>query len=1041
MLRTLNFRLQFLLVLVALPGLVAVILQTLAERDMAIEAYRKESHLVAEDLAATQREIIQSTRQFLEELAQADPVQDPSDPACGAFVAELLPFEIAYVNLGVPRADGALLCNALPMTHSVNVADRAYFRRAVDGRMFSVGTFQTDRAAGVTSVNFAYPVEPRGASGPVAGAVVAVVSLGWWGQRLGAQDLPEGAIALILDREGTIVAQHPPSLGALGQSLASLDVLGTRAEAAKGEPVRGRDGVRRVVSRSVLFEDGAGHAVRVVIGIPVEEALRRADANALLRFLLLGGALVLVWSMAMGLLTRDVLRPLAALTGAVRELEAGQSGEGEARMTARVQEFRHLSSRFETMAGARRAAEESEAQRARELEALLDAVPDLYFRMDADTRILDYRASNGSDLLLLPETFMGRRMEEMLPGRALELFTENMARHAETREIVSWEYPLEIDGRPLEFEARACPVKGADETILVVRNITGRRRAEEGLRLAAMVFENSSEGMIVVDPDGRITSVNPAVSEQTGHRADKLVGMRFSKLVPREHRDRLARRLAGLTRAPGDREAGGWSGELAFRHAEGGQFPVWLSINLVEADSFAPRRFVILSRDMTDLYEANETIWHQAHFDSLTELPNRVSLAEGLGRAIAEAQDQGEEVALLYLDLDRLKQVNDRMGHTGGDLVLAELAARLRDTVEPEDLVARQGGDEFIVVLTGPDVGLRADRMAEALVAAVSAPYPMGGQEAHMSCSLGIALFPQDAGDGEALLQAADLAMYSAKLAGGNRSRRYSAKIGEVAQDRLHLMEDLNGALARDEFELHFQPIVELGSGAMVKVEALIRWNHPRLGLIGPDRFIPLAEEARLVGAIGDWVLARSCAALPRLRQRFGDGLKLCLNVSPVQLTEPQDSMAGWADCLAEAGLEPGAIVAEITESTLLGTNPKVAERLGQMRQMGMQLALDDFGTGYATLQHCLSYEFDVLKIDRAFVKDLPDKPAARILCETILDLARRLDAQVIAEGIETPAQRRFLSAHPGLCGQGFLFAVPLTLEECLTLPRRFPIV
>lgn len=1039
MLRTLNFRLHFLLVLVALPGFVAVVLQTLSERDMAIEAYRKESHMVAEGLAATQRKIIQSTREFLQELAEADAVQDPSDPECGAFLADLLPLERAYVNLGVPRADGELLCNALPMDRPVNVADRPYFRHAVDGRTFSIGSFQTDRAAGVASVNFAYPVEPQGAAGPVAGAAVAVVSLGWWGQHLGAQDLPDGAIALILDGAGTIVAQHPGNLEALGHSLATLNVLGARSEAAQGAPVRGGDGIRRVVSRSVLFQDGSGQAIRVVIGIPVEEALQRANSTAVLRFLLLGGVLILVWSMAMALLNRDVLRPLAALTHAVRDLEEGQPGEGDARMAARVQEFRHLGSRFETMAGARRAAEEGEAQRARELEALLDAVPDLYFRLDADWRILDYRASARSDLFLPPDTFMGQRMDEMLPGRALELFRENMARYDETREVVTWDYPLEIDGRPLEFEARACPVKGADETILVIRNITERRRAEEGLRLAAMVFENSSEGMIVVDPDGRITSVNPAVSAQTGFRADKLVGTRFAKLVPREHRDRLARHLAGLTRIQGDREAAGWSGELAFRHAEGGLFPVWLSINLVEADSFAPRRFIILSRDMTDLYEANETIWHQAHFDSLTELPNRVSLAEGLGRAIARAQDLGEEVALLYLDLDRLKQVNDRMGHSGGDLVLSELAARLRDTVEPEDLVARQGGDEFIVVLTGPDAAQRADPVADALVAAVSAPYRVGGQEAHMSCSLGVATYPRDAGDGEGLLQAADLAMYAAKLAGGNRARHFSAKIGEVAQDRLHLMEDLDEALAQDQFELHFQPVVELDSGAVVKVEALIRWNHPRLGLIYPDRFIPLAEEARMVGAIGDWVLARACAALPQLRARFGDGLKLCLNVSPVQLSEPEDVMAGWADRLAEAGLEEGAIVAEITESALLGSNARVAERLARLRQMGLQLALDDFGTGYASLQHFLTFDFDVLKIDRAFVTDLPDAPAARILCETMLDLARRLEARVIAEGIETPAQRRFLARYPGLCGQGFLFSPPLSLQDCLTLPRRFP--
>ena len=1046
MLRSLNFRLHFLLVLVALPGLVAVILQTLSERDMAIESHRSQSRLVAAELATTQRQIIQSTRRFLEELAQAEAVQDPSDPACGAFLAELLPFEPGYVNLGVPRADGQLLCNALPMSGPVNVADRPYFRRAVDQRVFSVGTFQRDRAAAVTSVNFAYPVEPTGPGGPVAGAVVAVMSLDWWGTRLGAQSLPEGTIAVILDGQGTVVAQYPASLALLGRHASDLDLLGDPAAAPTGgepgELWRGADALRRVISRSVLFQDGDGNTVHAVIGLPVEAALRQADSFALLRFLLLGGALLLVWSFAMGLMTRDVLRPLSALTQAVRDMEHGLAGGRlGGQVTSRVSEFLQLTERFETMADARRAAEEAETAHARQLEALLDAVPDLYFRLDADTTVLDFRSSARSDLLFPPETFMGERMDQFLPGRAGELFDENFARHQQTREVVTWDYPLEVNGRPQEFEARACPVEGTQETILVVRNISERRRAEEGLRLAGMVFENSSEGMIVVDPDGCITSVNPAVSVQTGHAASRLVGMRFIQLVPREHRDRLARHLAGLTRAPGNREAAGWNGELAFHHAEGGQFPVWLSINLVEADSFSPRRFVILSRDMTDLYEANETIWHQAHFDSLTELPNRVSLAEGLGRAIARAQDAGEEVALLYLDLDRLKQVNDRMGHSGGDLVLAELAARLRDTVEPEDLVARQGGDEFIIVLTGPEAGLRAPAMAEAIVAAVAAPYAVGGQQAHMSCSLGVAIYPHDAGDGAALLQAADLAMYAAKLAGGNRARRFSVKLGEVAQDRLHLMEDLDEALARDQFELHFQPIVELHSGAVVKVEALIRWNHPRLGLIYPDRFIPLAEEARMVGAIGDWVLARACAALPRLRARFGEALKLCLNVSPVQLTEPQDSMSGWAVQLAEAGLEPGAIVAEITESALLGSNAMVADRLAQLQQMGLHLALDDFGTGYATLQHFLTYDFDFLKIDRAFVKDLPDAPAARILCETMLDLARRLDAQVIAEGIETPAQRQFLSAYPGLCGQGFLFSPPLSLTDCLALPRRFPIV
>ena len=1047
MLRTLNYRLHFLLMLVALPGLIAVFLQTLSERDSAIEDYRIQSDQIALNMVEAQLEIIEETQQFLIELSRMDAVKTPADPACSALLADLLPLKPIYVNLGVPGTDGQLLCNALPMTRPVNVADRPYIRRALDDGVFSVGTFQIDRMVGTSSLNFAYPVRASNDEGPIVGAAVAVVSLDWWSDRLSRHQLPEGGVALVVDAEGTVAVQHPAKLNLLGQPLSAAfaqDQTVPRFDTDSAAVGVGPDGVRLVYSRRVLFKDQAGRQIYALIGIPVEQALRSANANALVRFLFLGGGLLLAWSMAMGLLTRDVLRPLVALTAAVKGMEAGEDREQDRGQTSRVSEFLQLDKRFELMAGARRAAEAAELQRGRQLEALLDALPDLYFRLDADGYIQEYRAATDADLLLPSKEFMGRKMDLLLPGTARRLFQENMKRHATTRDLVTWEYPLEVDGKPMEFEARACPVEGSGETILVIRNITERRRAEEGLRLSAMVYENSSEGMIVMNPEGVVTSANPAVSTQTGYRIDKLVGRRFSKLVPREHRDRLAKHLARLVEvrmAPnGDyAEDTSWSGELAFRHADGGQFPVWLSINLVEADSFAPRRFVILSRDMTDLYEANETIWHQAHFDSLTELPNRVSLAEGLGRAIARAQDEDEDVALLFLDLDRLKQVNDRMGHSGGDLVLSEVAARLRDCVEPDDLVARQGGDEFIIVLTGPDAAARSKDVAVQAIHAISEPYHLGGQLAHMSGSLGVALYPRDAHDGEGLLQAADLAMYAAKLAGGNRVNHFSAKIGEMAQDRLHLMEDLHDALEGGQFDLHFQPIIELSTGQIVKVEALLRWNHPSLGLIGPDRFIPLAEEARQMDEIGNWVLARACAALPRLRARFGPGLKLCLNVSPVQLSSSNDSLAGWADCIAQAELEPGAIVAEITENAFLGTNPTVAARLGELQRMGLHLALDDFGTGYATLQHFLTHDFDFLKIDRAFVKDLPQAPAARILCETMLDLARRLDAKVIAEGIETAEQRAFLNAYPGICGQGFLFSPPVGLEECLRLPRCFP--
>jgi diguanylate cyclase (GGDEF)-like protein len=423
-------------------------------------------------------------------------------------------------------------------------------------------------------------------------------------------------------------------------------------------------------------------------------------------------------------------------------------------------------------------------------------------------------------------------------------------------------------------------------------------------------------------------------------------------------------------------------------------------------------------------------IWEQANIDALTKLPNRHWFHLRLIQHLNQAQQCEGQLALLLVDLDQFKEINDTLGHDIGDLLLIEVALRVKNCLPPQMTLARLGGDEFAIVITGPG-GLQClDAIAQAIIASLATPFKVCSETLFISASVGIAQFPQDAEDVDALLRHADLAMYAAKNAGRNRYFYFTPRLQATAQRRRSLINELRGALAAQQLEIHLQPIVEPGTRVIRKAEALLRWNHPARGMVSPAEFIGLAEESGLIVEIGEWVFKQVAAYLLRLHAKGHAALQVSINVSPFQFQNDAGLSTTWLDHLAQLGLPASSLVIEITESLLLDATADVQEKLLTLTRAGVQLALDDFGTGYSSLAYLKKFDIDYLKIDRVFIRNLESSPDDLILCEAIIVMAHKLGLQVIAEGVETAAQRTMLEAAGCDFIQGYLFSRPVSMAQ-----------
>lgn len=617
---------------------------------------------------------------------------------------------------------------------------------------------------------------------------------------------------------------------------------------------------------------------------------------------------------------------------------------------------------------------------------------------------------------------LGNRIGSLIPGLAgLQFGTQD-----------GWHQTLELqavssEDRQFPIEVSASRLKGATGlfTTYVVRDLTERKRAEESLRLAAMVYHNSNEGMLVLDDRGYIVDANPAFEQLRGFTAVEALGKHIRWLNSSRHDADFYRRMWMSVLA-----SGRWQGEHWGQHKDGHVFPEWLSINTIFHDDGAVHRRIIIFSNITEIKQAEAIIWRQANFDSLTDLPNRQLFRDRLQRSISRARRNRRKVAVLFLDLDRFKEINDTLGHAVGDNLLREAGQRLMACVRDSDTVARLGGDEFTVVLDDISAHVDVGRVADMILKKMAEPFLLGMETIFISTSIGVTYYPDDSVNIDDLLNYADQAMYTAKHEGRNRVRYFMPSMQENTHTRMRLVNDMHLALQGGQFSLVYQPIIDLRSGMVCKAEALLRWQHPVRGTVPPTDFIPLAEENGVIVPIGNWVFQQAAQQAKHWRDMTGTSLQVGVNVSPVQFRNDGINLDGWLDYLRDLELPGQGIALEITEGMLMGQAGAVAHRLKAFRQAGMEMSLDDFGTGYSSLAYLRKFDIDYLKIDRSFVANLTETSHERALCEAIIVMAHKLGLHVIAEGIETPEQRDLLAEAGCDYGQGFLFSRPVPAAQ-----------
>jgi diguanylate cyclase (GGDEF)-like protein/PAS domain S-box-containing protein len=582
------------------------------------------------------------------------------------------------------------------------------------------------------------------------------------------------------------------------------------------------------------------------------------------------------------------------------------------------------------------------------------------------------------------------------------------------------------DGRIIDVEinATAVEIDGVPMIYASSRDISERKRSEESMRLASLVFQNSSEAMMVTDAGGAIVSVNPAFTEVTGYTPDEVLGQNPRILSSGRQDEAFYRNMWRDINSTGH-----WQGELWNRRKNGDVYAEWLTINSTFNEDGSVHRRVALFSDITKIKQSEDLIWQQANFDPLTQLPNRRMFHDRLEQEVKKAHRAALSMALMFLDLDRFKEVNDTLGHSMGDILLKDTARRLRSCVRESDTVARLGGDEFTIILGELDDPGSVERVAQDILGKLAEPFQLKDEVAYISASIGITLYPDDATGIDELLKNADQAMYAAKQQGRNRYHYFTTSMQHAAQTRMRLANDLRIALADNQFRVVYQPIVELATGAIRKAEALIRWQHPTRGLISPAEFIPIAEETGMIIDIGNWVFRQSAYQAARWRAMHHPCFQISVNKSPVQFRNDRPLYKGWLDQLGDLSLPQQSIVIEITEGMLLNRDPIVDDKLLRFCDAGMQVAIDDFGTGYSSLSYLRKFDIDYVKIDQSFVNNLAAHSDDLALCEAIVVMAHKLGVKVIAEGVETAEQHKLLTAAGCDYGQGYLFSPPVSAE------------
>ena len=575
------------------------------------------------------------------------------------------------------------------------------------------------------------------------------------------------------------------------------------------------------------------------------------------------------------------------------------------------------------------------------------------------------------------------------------------------------------------LSARRLSYQGRDAVVTAFTPIARQMQLEARLQLWAKVFADSSESILILDAQRRIVSGNAAFARDTRHELNEVIGQ-----VPDFLLQGGGAATASLPMWHALQTRGAWQGEVTLCRRDQSTYPAWMVASAVRGSDGVVTHFIFSSVDISERKSRQAQIDFLAHHDVLTGLPNRALFVDRLRQAIQQARRQQHRVAVLFIDLDRFKTINDSLGHAIGDALLKSVAQRLQESVREGDTVSRLGGDEFVVSLAAVrDTDEVLSIVEHRLIPQVRAPHRVGETELHVSCSVGIAVFPDDAGDQESLMRHADVAMYQAKALGRDGAQFFKPELNERAHRRLRIENALRQALARQELSLRYQPILAASDGALMGVEALLRWDCPELGPMSPAEFIGIAEESRLIVPIGAWVLEQACRQQVAWQREGLGRVRVSVNVSAVQLRD-----AGWIDSirgvLQHTGADPHCVEIELTESALMTSVAATQRQLDELKALGVGLAVDDFGTGYSSLNYLSRFPIDRLKVDQSFVRDLLSDERSRAITHAMIGLGHALGITVVAEGVESEPIARHLREAGCDALQGYFYSRPLPASQ-----------